>query len=100
MLRLRDRGDCIVTLTPSTVVVFDFEGKCGQLPQRFFASVNGRTISSRLALFHCIGNRAYRRIRAIFLTPAGHRERRWCSTARYGNRAKVAAFRRRTAANE
>ena len=32
---------------------------------------------------------------AIFLTPAGHRERRWCSMARCGNRAKVAAFRSR-----
>lgn len=32
---------------------------------------------------------------AIFLTPAGHRERRWCSMARCGNRAKVAAFRTR-----
>ncbi len=36
---------------------------------------------------------------AIFLTPVGHRERRWCSMARCGNRAKVAAFRRRTAAD-
>lgn len=33
---------------------------------------------------------------ATFLTPVGHRERRWCSMARCGNRAKVAAFRRRT----
>jgi predicted RNA-binding Zn ribbon-like protein len=33
---------------------------------------------------------------AVFLTPAGHRERRWCSMARCGNRAKVTAFRRRT----
>ncbi len=33
---------------------------------------------------------------AIFLTPAGRRERRWCSMARCGNRAKVAAFRSRT----
>jgi predicted RNA-binding Zn ribbon-like protein len=32
---------------------------------------------------------------AIFLTPAGHRERRWCSMARCGNRAKVTAFRKR-----
>ncbi|MBD5655968.1 MAG: ABATE domain-containing protein [Candidatus Eremiobacteraeota bacterium] len=36
---------------------------------------------------------------AMFLTPAGHRERRWCSMARCGNRAKVTAFRRRTIAN-
>lgn len=34
---------------------------------------------------------------SIFLTPAGHRERRWCSMARCGNRAKVAAFRERAA---
>lgn len=34
---------------------------------------------------------------ALFLTPAGHRERRWCSMARCGNRAKVAAFRQRSA---
>jgi predicted RNA-binding Zn ribbon-like protein len=33
---------------------------------------------------------------AVFLTPAGHRERRWCSMARCGNRAKVTAFRRRS----
>jgi predicted RNA-binding Zn ribbon-like protein len=33
---------------------------------------------------------------AIFLTPAGRRERRWCSMARCGNRAKVAAFRSRS----
>jgi len=33
---------------------------------------------------------------AVFLTPAGHRERRWCSMVRCGNRAKVTAFRRRT----
>jgi predicted RNA-binding Zn ribbon-like protein len=32
---------------------------------------------------------------AIFLTPAGRRERRWCSMARCGNRAKVSAFRSR-----
>ena len=32
---------------------------------------------------------------AIFLTPAGRRERRWCSMARCGNRAKVTAFRAR-----
>ncbi len=32
---------------------------------------------------------------AIFLTPAGRRERRWCSMARCGNRAKVATFRGR-----
>lgn len=35
---------------------------------------------------------------AIFLTPAGHRERRWCSMARCGNRAKVTAFRTRAQA--
>lgn len=34
---------------------------------------------------------------SIFLTPAGRRERRWCSMARCGNRAKVAAFRDREA---
>jgi predicted RNA-binding Zn ribbon-like protein len=33
---------------------------------------------------------------SIFLTPAGRRERRWCSMARCGNRAKVSAFRDRT----
>ena len=33
---------------------------------------------------------------AIFLTPPGRRERRWCSMARCGNRAKVAAFRSRS----
>jgi len=32
---------------------------------------------------------------SIFLTPAGRRERRWCSMARCGNRAKVSAFRDR-----
>jgi len=32
---------------------------------------------------------------SLFLTPAGRRERRWCSMARCGNRAKVAAFRER-----
>jgi predicted RNA-binding Zn ribbon-like protein len=32
---------------------------------------------------------------SLFLTPAGRRERRWCSMARCGNRAKVAAFRSR-----
>ena len=99
MLRLRDRGDCIVTLTPSNVFVFDFEGKCGQLPHRFFASVNGRTISSRLALFHCTGNRAYRRIGAMFLTSRSSRTSP-VFDGTLGNRAKVAAFRRRTAANE
>ncbi len=31
---------------------------------------------------------------SIFLTPVG-RDRRWCSMARCGNRAKVAAFRER-----
>jgi predicted RNA-binding Zn ribbon-like protein len=36
---------------------------------------------------------------AIFLTPAGHRERRWCSMARCGNRAKVTAFRKRAQAS-
>ncbi|MDP9104990.1 MAG: ABATE domain-containing protein [Candidatus Eremiobacteraeota bacterium] len=34
---------------------------------------------------------------AIFLTPAGRRERRWCSMERCGNRAKVASFRTRQA---
>ncbi len=33
---------------------------------------------------------------SIFLTPAGRRERRWCSMERCGNRAKVAAFRERS----
>ena len=33
---------------------------------------------------------------AIFLTPPGRRERRWCSMARCGNRAKVTAFRSRS----
>jgi predicted RNA-binding Zn ribbon-like protein len=32
---------------------------------------------------------------SIFLTPAGRRERRWCSMARCGNRAKVSAYRDR-----
>jgi len=32
---------------------------------------------------------------SLFLTPAGRRERRWCSMARCGNRAKVTAFRER-----
>jgi predicted RNA-binding Zn ribbon-like protein len=32
---------------------------------------------------------------SLFLTPSGRRERRWCSMARCGNRAKVAAFRTR-----
>jgi predicted RNA-binding Zn ribbon-like protein len=32
---------------------------------------------------------------SLFLTPAGRRERRWCSMARCGNRAKVAAYRER-----
>jgi predicted RNA-binding Zn ribbon-like protein len=32
---------------------------------------------------------------SVFLTPPGRRERRWCSMARCGNRAKVAAFRTR-----
>jgi predicted RNA-binding Zn ribbon-like protein len=35
---------------------------------------------------------------SLFLTPAGRRERRWCSMARCGNRAKVAAFRTRAEA--
>ena len=52
-----------------------------------------------------LGDRAAReRLRAcgldscgsIFLTPVG-RDRRWCSMARCGNRAKVAAFRERAA---
>ena len=34
---------------------------------------------------------------AIFLTPAGRRERRWCSMERCGNRAKVTSFRARRA---
>lgn len=34
---------------------------------------------------------------AIFLTPAGRRERRWCSMERCGNRAKVTSFRTRSA---
>jgi predicted RNA-binding Zn ribbon-like protein len=34
---------------------------------------------------------------AIFLTPAGRRERRWCSMERCGNRAKVSSFRTRRA---
>jgi len=33
---------------------------------------------------------------AIFLTPAGRRERRWCSMERCGNRAKVTSFRTRS----
>jgi predicted RNA-binding Zn ribbon-like protein len=37
---------------------------------------------------------------SIFLTPAGRRERRWCSMARCGNRAKVNAFRKRTGASK
>lgn len=32
---------------------------------------------------------------AVFLTPAGRRERRWCAMARCGNRAKVTSFRAR-----
>jgi predicted RNA-binding Zn ribbon-like protein len=32
---------------------------------------------------------------SIFLTPAGRRERRWCSMARCGNRAKASAHRDR-----
>jgi predicted RNA-binding Zn ribbon-like protein len=32
---------------------------------------------------------------SVFLTPAGRRERRWCSMERCGNRAKVASFRER-----
>jgi predicted RNA-binding Zn ribbon-like protein len=32
---------------------------------------------------------------SLFLTPAGRRERRWCSMERCGNRAKVSAFRER-----
>jgi predicted RNA-binding Zn ribbon-like protein len=34
---------------------------------------------------------------AIFLTPVGRRERRWCSMERCGNRAKVTSFRTRRA---
>ena len=34
---------------------------------------------------------------AIFLTPPGRRERRWCSMERCGNRAKVTSFRTRRA---
>jgi predicted RNA-binding Zn ribbon-like protein len=34
---------------------------------------------------------------AIFLTPSGRRERRWCSMERCGNRAKVTSFRTRRA---
>jgi predicted RNA-binding Zn ribbon-like protein len=37
---------------------------------------------------------------SIFLTPAGRRERRWCSMERCGNRAKVAAFRQRSHSRE
>ena len=37
---------------------------------------------------------------AIFLTPVGGRERRWCSMARCGNRDKVAAFRARACGAE
>jgi predicted RNA-binding Zn ribbon-like protein len=33
---------------------------------------------------------------SIFLTPAGRRPRRWCSMPRCGNRAKVAAWRKRS----
>lgn len=44
-----------------TVFVFDFDGKCRQVPRRFFASVNGEMISNGLALFYFTGNRAYRR---------------------------------------
>jgi predicted RNA-binding Zn ribbon-like protein len=33
---------------------------------------------------------------SLFLTPAGRRERRWCSMERCGNRAKVASFRERS----
>ena len=36
---------------------------------------------------------------SLFLTPAGRRERRWCSMARCGNRAKVSAFRNRADAS-
>jgi predicted RNA-binding Zn ribbon-like protein len=32
---------------------------------------------------------------SVFLTPAGRRERRWCSMERCGNRAKVSAYRDR-----
>ena len=34
---------------------------------------------------------------AVFLTPAGRRERRWCSMARCGNRVKASAHRKRVA---
>jgi len=44
-----------------TVFVFDFDGKCRQVPRRFFASVNGEMISNGLALFYFTGNRVYRR---------------------------------------
>ena len=34
---------------------------------------------------------------SLFLTPAGRRERRWCTMARCGNRAKASAHRERVA---
>lgn len=62
----------------------------------------GRLALDAIALFSDHEERARLRTcgsdscRAVFLTPSGHRERRWCSMARCGNRAKVTAFRRRT----
>ncbi len=66
------------------------------------AAALGTIARDAIELFGNAGERA--RLRScglascgsIFLTPAGRRERRWCSMARCGNRAKVSAHRKRT----
>jgi predicted RNA-binding Zn ribbon-like protein len=84
-----------IALDPDTLAVFDDV-------RDPVATALAAIARDAIELFGNPGERA--RLRAcglvscgsIFLTPAGRRERRWCSMARCGNRAKVNAHRMRT----
>jgi predicted RNA-binding Zn ribbon-like protein len=77
-------------------------GRAGDLAQQ--TRIREWFKPAQIALVELLGNSDERaRLRtcglascgSIFLTPAGRRERRWCSMARCGNRAKVSAYRDR-----
>jgi predicted RNA-binding Zn ribbon-like protein len=89
------RNSSRITLDPDTLTPVD-------AVRDPVAAALGRIARDAIELLGDAGERA--RLRtcglpscgSIFLTPAGRRERRWCSMARCGNRAKAATFRDRT----
>jgi predicted RNA-binding Zn ribbon-like protein len=93
------RASARIALDPRTLTIV--EG--GRDP---VAAALGRVARDAIELFGNADERA--RLRtcglescgSIFLTPAGRRERRWCSMARCGNRAKASAHRLRASVRD